>query len=290
MLLIIAAIATAAPSGCSGRPGDATTRESRRDSQVVRFWDSFHEATRLRLEGRCSDAERLYSRALVIDPRHEDSLYYLGQCRLQMADPAGAREAFETLVSVNPASARGHLSLGALLVSPDGAGPLDAVGAEAHFRRAHEINGEETGPMVRLGEVLILLGQREEAQHWLEAAFGSNPKSIEAAFLSGYLHWRRGDRPGAGAYYRRAVDAAMASAPARGVLGEGDRRPAAGGRVRPLPLANPMGETLFGAFSAHLREQSVGLQAGRAPDLDAIYAPVRDFVMDLSRRTPPPPS
>jgi len=290
LVVAFAVLAAAAPAGCSGRPSESARQESGRDERVVRFWESFHEATRLRLAGRFGDAERSYLRALTIDPRHEDSLYYLGQCRLQTADRDGALEAFRTLVSVNPASARGHLSLGALLASPDGAAPFDPVEAEAHFRRAHDINGEETAPMVRLGEVLILLERPDEARRWLDAAFASNPKSVEAAFLGGYLRWEKGDLNGAAAFYRRAVDAAASMAPVRGVLSEGDRRPAASGRLAPPPLRNPMGETLFGEFSAHLREQGVARPAGSEPDLDEIYPPVRAFVRDLARRKAPPPS
>ena len=68
----------------------------------------------------------------------------------QRGEPGPARAAFERLVTLNPESARGHLALGALLASPDPEEPMDLEAAEGHLSRAHEINGEETGPSCAL--------------------------------------------------------------------------------------------------------------------------------------------
>jgi tetratricopeptide (TPR) repeat protein len=258
-----------APANAAAAPAAPLDR-----SGVLRFWRLVEQATALRNAGRCADAVPLYADALRLNPRHEDSLYYLGQCSRDLGRHDEARRAFAALLAENPASARGHLGMGALLASPEDRAPLDLREALLHLERAHEINSEETGAVVRMGEILIVMGDRARAGHWLEAALRTNPRSVEAAFLLGYLRWSRSDRTGASAAYAAALRAAAADAPVRGVLGEGDRRAAA------PPLRNPMGETLFGAFAEPIR----GGAAPAEPDLDRLYGPVRARAAELARR------
>jgi tetratricopeptide (TPR) repeat protein len=274
----------ATESAGPGAPTGRGTGEASR-AEVVRFWEAYHRAAVLRAAGDLAGAAGAYEEALGLDPRHEDSLYHLGQCRLDLGLRAGAEEVLRRLIGVNPLSARGHQALGALLASPDESAPLDLAGAERHLRKAHDINGEETGPMVRLAEVLIVLGREEEARGWLEAALKTNARSVEAAFLLGYLRWSTGDRGGAASFYRRAVEVAAAESPTHGVLGEGDRRGAPGaqgGRTAAPPLRSPLGRTLLGAFSAPLR--SGGATATDPAEAQQSYARLREFVRSLERR------
>lgn len=246
-------------AGCRGE--EAATAVASNDPQrdaVRAFWRSLHAANEARLLSDCALAVRLYEEALTHDPRHEDALYYLGQCRRELSEPAAARRAFERLVEANPASARGHLALGALLASPDPVELPDLPAAEAHLRRAHAINGEETGPVVRLGEVLLVAGRPHEAREWLEAALRTNPKSVEAAFLAGYVAWEGGSTDVA-ALVSRVREAARVEGPVKGVLGEGDRKDAK--RVAAPPLASPLGRLIFGGPIAALRGRAaVGLE------------------------------
>ena len=255
-------------------PGTALTA-ARRNESILKFWDLYHEATRLRSQRELDAAIAAYRSALAIDPRHEDCLYYLGQLLQERGARAEARAAYERLVEANAESARGHLALGALLTAGGDEGYFEPARAEVHLRRAHEINGEETGPMVRLGEVLIVLGDEQAAGHWLESAARTNPKSTEAAFLSGYLRWRAGDGAGAQEFYDKAVRSVRTEAPIRGVLNEGDRKSPQPAGAAP-PLKSPMGRTLFGAFSAPLSESPASL--------DSVYAPVLAQARALSRR------
>jgi tetratricopeptide (TPR) repeat protein len=248
-VLSLVALWAVAPAGCRREAVPATAADPRREA-VRAFWAKLHAANDARLRPDCASAARLYEEALALDPRHEDALYYLGQCRRDLGQPEAARAAFERLVEVNPASARGHLALGALLSSPDAKEPMDLEAAEAHLRRAHEINGEETGPVVRLGEVLIVRGRDAEAREWLEAALRTNPKSVEAAFLAGFVAWDGGSGEVA-PLARRVREAAKVVAPVKGVLSEGDRRDAK--RVAAPPLESPLGRLLFGAPIAALR-------------------------------------
>jgi tetratricopeptide (TPR) repeat protein len=218
--------------GCGGgttqAPPDASTAARAR---VREFWAELRAATAARVARDFGQAAELYEKALALDATHEEPLYYLGQCRRELAEPEAARAAFERLVEVNPMSARGEMALGALLASPDPAEPMDLDEAERHLRRAHELNTEETGPLVRLGEVLIVAARPDEAREWLEAALLKNPKSLEAALLTGYLAWEAEGARGRGPSRTRAQ-------------GGHDRRPGQGrdGRGRP-PRARKGGAT-----------------------------------------------
>ena len=263
--LLLAAFEALSFAACRRDPASAVAAADPRRETVKAFWAKLHAANDARLRSGCAAAVDLYQEALALDPRHEDALYYLGQCRRDVGRPAEARAAFERLVEVNPASARGHLSLGALLASPDPAEPMDLAAAEAHLRRAHTINGEETGPVVRLGEVLLVLGRDGEARDWLEAALRTNPKSLEAAFLCGFVAWDRGS-PEVKRLAGRVREAARVEAPVKGVLSEGDRKDAK--RVAAPPLESPLGRLLFGAPIADLR----GRAAAGEPIDDALVS------------------
>ena len=251
-VLCLAGLGLTSLPGCRREAASEAAADPHREA-VKAFWAKLTEANETRLRPDCAAAARLYEEALALDPRHEDALYYLGQCRRDLGQPAKAREAFARLLQVDPASARGHLALGALLASPDPAEPMDLAAAEAHLRRAHEINGEETGPVVRLGEVLLVAGRAAEAQEWFEAALRTNPKSVEAAFLAGFVAWEAG--PGDVARLARRVrEAAKVDAPIKGVLSEGDRKDAK--RVAAPPLQSPLGRLLFGVPISTLRGRS----------------------------------
>src|SRR4029453_15363423 len=105
--------------------------------------------------------------------------------------------------------------------------------------RAHAINKEESGAMLRLGEIALVRSDEAQARHWLQSALKTNPKSSEAAFLLGYLEWRQGDRAGPAARCLEAVQRAAVAAPVQGAMSEGDRHAAA------PPITAPMGKTLF---------------------------------------------
>ncbi len=282
-LVIVAVLGALAVGACAHETDPARNPvpdEQRR--RVVLFWDRLNAATAARIGGDCARARDLYLEALRLDPKHEDCLYYLGQCHRELKQPAEARRSFERLVEVNPASARGHLALGALLASSDPGEPLDLQTAEAHLRRAHEINGEETAPMVRLGEVLIVRGQAQDARSWLEAAARTNPKSVEAAFLAGYLLWEAGDRQGAEACLRKALQASRTEGPPKGVLGEGDLQLRSAGEVKAAPpLQAPMGRTLFSELSKPLRSPNVEAAVAQA---DQLYSTVRRARSQIRRR------
>ena len=172
---------------------------------VREFWETYRAATGHRAAGRIDAARDAYRRALELNPRHEDALYYLGNMALELGGYDEARSAWERLVQLNPRSARAHSRLGDLYACMDPGAPRDVVRAEAEFRRALQLNREETGPLLHLGEIALLRGDLADAISYLDTVMGSHSRSVEAHFLKGYVAWKRGQPERAAALFRTAV-------------------------------------------------------------------------------------
>ena len=193
-------------------------------AQVQEFWKLYREATALRVAGETQRASDSYARALALDARHEDVLYYYGSMRLQLGDYDGAAKAWRTLAAVNPSSARAHSELGALYLCLDAAAPFRLDSAEHHFARAHAINMEETGPLVRLGEVALLRGDLAAARRQFAQVLATHAGNSLARFYAGYVEWKSGNDALAQQQFSRAVADAVTGAPAAPAPGEGDTK------------------------------------------------------------------
>ncbi|MGE5278432.1 MAG: ASPIC/UnbV domain-containing protein, partial [Acidobacteriota bacterium] len=216
--------------------GQAHPLEDRR-ARTLAFWDAYARARADAAGGRTAEAIAEYRKALSINPRHEDSLYVLGNLYFEAGNRPEAKGAFESLLAVQPRSARGHGALGDLLADPASGALSDLREARKHYERAGSLNTEETGWLVRLAEVSLRENEQPLAEQRFRKVLVTNPRSFPALYLLGYLAWRRGD----GAQARRLFDSAFEAlgpqaAPAPG---EGDVRKA----QRPLPRR--------GALSAH---------------------------------------
>lgn len=206
-------------------PGPEATRQATAQEARIRgFWGVYRQATEYRVAGDTRRAAEAYARALELDPRHEDALYYLGNMYMELGRYREAETAWERLLLVNPRSSRAHSRLGDLHFCPDPGAPVDLTRAEAEFRRALGINQEETGPLLRLGEIALVRENLTEARYFLDAVIGANPGSVEAHFLKGYLAWRGEDLGQASALFARAVELARPPEPAGGVPAEGDTK------------------------------------------------------------------
>jgi Tfp pilus assembly protein PilF len=191
---------------------------------IREFWEIFRGATAHRIAGRIGAARDAYRRALELNPRHEDALYYLGNMELDLSRYEEARSAWERLVQVNSGSSRAHSRLGDLYACLDPGAPRDLARAEAEFRRALELNREETGTLLRLGELALLRGHLADARSHFDAVIGSHSRSVEAHFLKGYVAWKRGHPDSASALFRKAVTVARAAQSIQQPVGEGDTK------------------------------------------------------------------
>ena len=172
--------------------------------QLQRFWRSFDRATELRTQGDWAGAAQLYQEALRLRPEHEESLYYLGNCRFEQGDYARAAELYRQLVQINPDSNRGHSQLGVVLSSPWPGAPLNLEEAEQAFRRCVELYPEESGAFVRLGRVALARGRLQEAQRAFDQAAGFG--SPEAVFWAGFVRFQRGEYRQAAEYFQRVLE------------------------------------------------------------------------------------
>lgn len=228
--LLLAALGLGAACGRGGRPdvpadNPRLAPDDPERTRVMTFWARYRTATDLRIAGTWAAAADAYASALELDPNHGDALYYLGAMRLALGDYPGAEQAWRRLIEVEPPSARGHSQLGGLFLCLDEGAPFQLDSAEAHFHRAHEINREETGALLRLGEAALVRGDPGSARTYFRQVLGSHQASAAAHFYGGYLAWKDGDAAGAAAAYQAATDAAApVAAPASAPAGEGDTR------------------------------------------------------------------
>lgn len=206
-----------APSKADEQPGLSEAQKV----ALRRFWTVYRQANAQQHQGMWPEAASAYREALAIDPRHEDALYELGNVLFEQAQYDAAVEAWRRLVEVNPISVRGYAQLGA--VYSCGAAPFDLDAAEQALLQAQALNREETGLLLKLGEVALLKGERDRALDYFLAVCQSHTGSIEGYYLVGYLKWQEGDRTAAQAALQKAVKLSRGAAP-RQVIGEGDTR------------------------------------------------------------------
>lgn len=190
--------------------------------EIRRFWSLKREADAFLREQLWADAAAIYAELLEINPDHEDALYSQGNCLYELGKFSDAKESWEELLRVNSASSRAWIQIGLVHSTQDADGLFDLPAASAAFRRAHEINPEESGPLILEGEALLAAGDWIAADKVLAAAFGMNDRATSAFLLSGFLAWKNGDETRARDLLQRAVQSGQKMEPVRGVLGEGD--------------------------------------------------------------------
>ncbi len=190
---------------------------------IIKFWDYYRKATDYRLDEEWESAVENYRAALELNGQHEDALYYLGSMCLELGRYKEAEEYWQKLVQINPRSSRAFMQLGNLYLSSETM--FDAAKAETACRTALELNKEETGPLLFLGEVRLIRGQLDAAASDFEAVTASNYKSAEAYFLGGFIAWKKGNLAKARDLFSKAVKYSKPEDASPGkVMGEGDTK------------------------------------------------------------------
>jgi tetratricopeptide (TPR) repeat protein len=213
------------PPRAAPLPGKPRAEDQKPPPDVQRrFYALRDEAGTLRLAGEHERAVELYRAALGLWPAHADCLYYLANALVALGREREALAALEELVAFHPMQSAGWVQLGRLRL-PGGDPALDDLDAARQaFERAHELNREESGPVVRLGEVALLRGRLDEARRLLADAAAMNPKSAEALYLGGKAAWLAGDRQRASDLLARARSVAGTATAGKSNQHEGNTR------------------------------------------------------------------
>ena len=191
-------------------------------AKVLEFWKTLRDAMNaMKVEKDNPKAIRLFRAALQLDPRHEDALYYLGQCLATEGDTTGALEQLGKLTRLNPHSHRGFQQWGVVRAC-SAVTAADLVAAEQSLERAHALNPEETGALLVLGEVSLMRGDFPKAEERLNAVCQTNVKAVGGFFLRGYLAWRRNEQSQSRALLENARLALGKDWQPQGTTAEGD--------------------------------------------------------------------
>lgn len=189
-----------------------------------RFYATRERGTAARLAGEHAQAIDEYRAALLLWPAHADCLYYLANSLVALGREGEALAALRELVAFHPMQSAAWVQLGRIHL-PGGDPALDDLdAAEDAFRHAHDLNREESGPVVRLGEVALLRGELAAAERWLDDAVAMNPRSVEGLYLAGKAAWLAGQPARAEELLQRARKLAAETPAGKSTLDEGNTK------------------------------------------------------------------
>lgn len=151
-------------------------------TRAAEFSAMFKTATGHHQQGRLVEAESGYRAILDANPRHVGALYGLGQMLAARGDHGTAEQLFSVLVSVDKSSAKGWLRLAAALQARE----KFQAAADA-YREAIQHRPDLVEAHNGLGNVLVRLGQREDAIVAFETALRLKPDFLEAEVSLGNI-------------------------------------------------------------------------------------------------------
>jgi tetratricopeptide (TPR) repeat protein len=221
LLFSVVAISKDRPTKTVDLADTSVLTQARRDS-IQQFWRHYRTATQHRVSGQLRQAAAEYAQALALNSEHRDALYYLGNVRFELGEFREAERAWLQLASIDPPRSRVFQRLGDLYSCVEQDEFFDPTQARAAFSRALEINSEETGPLLRLGQLALVEDQSDTALHYLDAVTATNDRSVPAFFFKGYIAWRRGQPDIAVEMFRTAARNHKPTEPTEGASKEGD--------------------------------------------------------------------
>jgi enediyne biosynthesis protein E4 len=207
------------PLSASGMPapqiGKAATEQ---------FWAKQHAAMdAMKRDRNFAKAAQFFREALVINPNHEDSHYYLANCLVELGDIPLALTELDALMRINPQNHRAYQRKGELLAA-SASSRSELTAALETLETALKLNSEETGTLVLLGEVKLAQESLPEADRDFAHVVQANPHSANAWFFRGYIAWKRGDTRQASAMLTQAHTALGPDWKPAGSVLEGDVR------------------------------------------------------------------
>ena len=236
---------------------------------VTKFWIHYRSGMKARRAGNWQLAVEEFATALEFQPGHEDSLYYMGNALFELGEYEQAASSWRLLLVENSMAARAHVQLGQLSSCPDVANMFDLDVARAEMEQAVALNPEASGPLGRLGEVELALGNRERAGELFAHVRQMNPQAASAHYLGAYLAWKDSDEQHAREYSEKARLALNVSRVTDTPVLEGDIRPEDEGKQVDQTLSS---RRLFAPLLQRLAELEEIDMAQEASLVDAYLA------------------
>ncbi|MGC8722646.1 MAG: tetratricopeptide repeat protein [Acidobacteriota bacterium] len=173
----------AASGEAAGRSANAGAEAAPRRGAVHQpegeVW--FQKGLQAYQNGRRSEADEDFERALAADPERPEVLNNLGILRLEEKRYAEAEALFRKALAVDPEYARAHLNLAGALW-----GQKKQAEAVAEARKAAELDPSDVHAHLSLASFYLALGQRPEAETEAKRVLLLDPGNMQAkAFLAG---------------------------------------------------------------------------------------------------------
>ena len=190
--------------------------------QIKEFWDLYRDATAFRIIGDWEKAIIEYKKALVLNPEHEDAIYYLGNMFLESGAYQEAEKTWFELVRINNNSARAHYQLGHLYMQAGSNALYDLGKAESEFNRTLEINSDFIQPLIHLGQISLYRGDLVQSMEFFTSVLVTDPENRESNLLSGYILWKSGNPSKALDYFARVYNSGVSEKSNLSISNEGD--------------------------------------------------------------------
>lgn len=192
--------------------------------QIKEFWVLYRNATAFRINGEWDKAIEEYKKALILNPEHEDAIYYLGNMYLELGADQEAEKEWLKLAHLNKESLRAHFQLGKLYLYSESGELASMEKAESEFKRALAINQDFIQPLVYLGEISLIQGDLNSSYQYFSAVLGTDPQNFYSIILSGFILWKQGQSTKALEFYALAQDLSQGEEIGEAVSQEGDTR------------------------------------------------------------------
>lgn len=251
-------IAAEPTSGVSS-PGTDVAEMTDRE-RILAFWEQQRAGMdAFKIEQDIDKAAVHFAAALELNPEHEDSRYYLANCLAVQGQIDQAMTHLEKLMEINSLSHRAYKQWG-IMRAMTAASPEDLEAANRALERSLEINKEETGTNLVLGQIALMRGDHELARQNFTWNTGTNPRSTGGFFLQGYLAWKQGDEAASVGFLEQALGTRGEDWKPEGAVAEGDVAQRMHKEVSPLSLyweqwdGAPDPETAFAPLDRYLAQ------------------------------------
>ena len=163
----------------------------------------YNQMGRLRLtQKQYSQAEKYFRQALERDPASTDGLNGLMNVYLAQKQTDLAITAANAQLAKVPDSSAFHDLLGTTLFNDK----KDMKGAEAEFKRAAELDKNNSDALVKLGQVQAAEGSADQAIATYQQSLNNNPREVRFYILIGELFESKRDREKAKQMYQKALE------------------------------------------------------------------------------------